>query len=102
MVALVTGASSGIGKDIAIELAKRKYDIIAIARNEEALIKLKEEVEKTYNVKVEVRTMDLTDREGCIKLHEDVKAKYKSGVLTIVLPKKEQKKLNSTSKIAIE
>ena len=46
--------------------------------------------------------MDLTDRNGCIKLHEDVKAKYKSGVLTIVLPKKEQKKLNSTSKIAIE
>ena len=76
MVALVTGASSGIGRDIAIELAKRKYDIIAIARNEEALIKLKEEVEKTYNVKVEVRAIDLTDREGCIKLHEDVKAKY--------------------------
>ena len=64
MVALVTGASSGIGRDIAIELAKRKYDIIAIARNEEALIKQKEEVEKTYNVNVEV------------KLHEDVKAKY--------------------------
>jgi len=60
MVALVTGASSGIGRDIAIELAKRKYDIIAIARNEEALIKLKEEVEKTYNVKVEVKAMDLT------------------------------------------
>ena len=33
---------------------------------------------------------------------EDVKAKYKSGVLTIVLPKKEQKKLDTTSKIAIE
>ena len=76
MVALVTGASSGIGRDIAIELAKIKYDIIAIARNEEALIKLKEEVEKTYNVKVDVKAMDLTDREGCIKLHEDVKAKY--------------------------
>lgn len=76
MVAVVTGASSGIGRDIAIELAKRKYDIIAIARNEEALIKLKEEVEKTYNVNVELKAMDLTDREGCIKLHEDVKAKY--------------------------
>ena len=76
MIALVTGASSGIGRDIAIELAKRKYDIIAIARNEEALIKLKEEVEKTYNVNVELKAMDLTDREGCIKLHEDVKAKY--------------------------
>lgn len=33
---------------------------------------------------------------------EDVNAKYKSGVLTIVLPKKEQKKLDTTSKIAIE
>ena len=33
---------------------------------------------------------------------DDVKAKYKSGVLTIVLPKKEQKKLDTTSKIAIE
>ncbi len=33
---------------------------------------------------------------------EDVKAKYKSGVLTIVLPKKEQKKLGLSSKIAIE
>ena len=82
MVALVTGASSGIGRDIAIELAKRKYDIIAVARNEEALIKLKEEVEKTYNVKVEVKAMDLTDRNGCIKLHEDVKAKYGGQIRT--------------------
>ena len=40
MVALVTGASSGIGRDIARELAKRKYNIIAVARNEEALNKL--------------------------------------------------------------
>ena len=30
MVALVTGASSGIGRDIAIELAKRKYDILQL------------------------------------------------------------------------
>ena len=60
MVALVTGASSGIGRDIAIELAKRKYDIIAIARNEEALIKLKEEVEKTYNVNVAIEKVALS------------------------------------------
>ena len=33
---------------------------------------------------------------------EDVKAKYESGVLTIVLPKKDAKKLPSESKIAIE
>ena len=76
MVALVTGASSGIGRDIAIELAKRKYDIYCNCKKWEALIKLKEEVEKTYNVNVEVKAMDLTDRNGCIKLHEDVKVKY--------------------------
>lgn len=39
MIALVTGASSGIGRDIARELSKRKYNIIAVARNEEALKK---------------------------------------------------------------
>ena len=33
MIALVTGASSGIGRDISIELAERGYDIIAVARN---------------------------------------------------------------------
>ena len=50
MIALVTGASSGIGRDIAIELAKRKYDIIAVARNEKALNDLKSDVEKEYNI----------------------------------------------------
>ena len=35
MIALVTGASSGIGRDIARELAKRNYNLIIVARNEE-------------------------------------------------------------------
>ena len=37
MKALVTGASSGIGEEIAKELGKRGYDIILVARNEEKL-----------------------------------------------------------------
>ena len=83
MIALVTGASSGIGRDIARELAKRKYDIIVVARNEEELKKLKKELEEIYQIKVDIRAMDLIDRDGCRKLHEDVKAKY--GVIDILV-----------------
>ncbi len=76
MIALVTGASSGIGRDIARELAKRGYNIIAVARNEEGLNKTKENLEKEYNINVDVRTINLIDRKACIKLHEDIKEKY--------------------------
>src|SRR5574344_1099906 len=83
MVALVTGASSGIGRDMAIELARRKYDIIAVARNEGALKELKKEIEEKYKVNVDVRAMDLIDRDGCRKLHDDVKQKY--GAIDILI-----------------
>ena len=76
MVALVTGASSGIGRDIARELAKRKYNIIAVARNEEALNELKKELEGMYKINVDIKAMDLVDRNRCRNLYEDVKEKY--------------------------
>ncbi len=63
MKALITGASSGIGRDMAIELARKKYDDIVVARRKEELEKLKKEIEEKYKVKVDVRVLDLTDRE---------------------------------------
>lgn len=83
MVALVTGASSGIGRDIVRELAKRKYDIIAVARNEGALKEVKVELEQEYRIKVDIRGMDLIDRDGCRKLHEDIQRQY--GIIDILV-----------------
>ena len=76
MIALITGASSGIGRDIARELAKKNYNIIAVARNEQALKEIKTELEGNYKINVDVRAMDLIDRDGCKKLHDDIKKQY--------------------------
>lgn len=71
MKALVTGASSGIGRDIARYLSSLGYDIIAVARDGQALNKLKEEL----STKVEIISIDLKDEEACKSLYESVKNK---------------------------
>lgn len=69
MKALVTGASSGIGEEIAKELAKRGYDIILVARNEEKL----KDVASKIKTKTRIITMDLSNKENCKKLYEETK-----------------------------
>ncbi len=44
--AIVTGASSGIGRCIALELARLNYALVVTGRNEEHLLSLKEQIEK--------------------------------------------------------
>ena len=83
LIALVTGASSGIGRDIARELAKRSYNLIVVARNEDALKDVKSNLEKEYNINVDRRVVDLIDREGCKKLHEDIQKKY--GIIDVLV-----------------
>ena len=57
--ALVTGASGGIGKDIALLLAQRGYDLILVARSEEKLQALAREIESTYQRTTRVVVQDL-------------------------------------------
>lgn len=72
MIALVTGASSGIGKDISIELAKKNYNLILVARNEEKLNDLKNYIEKNFKVNAYVKKCDLSKKANCINLHDEI------------------------------
>jgi len=66
MKALVTGASSGIGRDIAKELLKLGYDLILVALDKEELDREFTE----YKDKVVTYACDLTKAEECIKLYK--------------------------------
>lgn len=69
MRALITGASSGIGRDIAKELSKKGYDLILVARNLEKLNEVKEKLETN----VETVSMDISNPENCKQLYEKYK-----------------------------
>ena len=75
MLALITGASSGIGRDMARILAKKGYDLALVARNQEGLDKVKLELQ-TENTKIKVTTfaLDLSIKESCYYLYEKVKS----------------------------
>ena len=66
MKALITGASSGIGRDIARALSKKGYDLILVARDLEKLNELKLEL-KTNS---EIVSMDVSKPENCKELHD--------------------------------
>jgi short-subunit dehydrogenase len=57
--ALITGASKGIGKEIAAELASRKYNLLLVARSEELLQKVASELKSRYKVEVDYLAIDL-------------------------------------------
>ncbi|MEG0274052.1 SDR family NAD(P)-dependent oxidoreductase [Amedibacillus sp. YH-ame10] len=69
MKALITGASSGIGRDMAKELAKRGCDLVLVARRGDRLQKLKEEL----SVEVDVIVADLSKEQQCRAVYERVK-----------------------------
>lgn len=69
MKALITGASSGIGRDMAKELSKKGYDLVLVARDIDKLNEVKEEL----GGNVEVVTMDISCVDNCKKLYEEHK-----------------------------
>ena len=69
MKAIVTGASSGIGRDMAIYLGKLGYDLVLVSRD---INRLKETASK-IDTDVEIYTADLSNKENCFKLYDKYK-----------------------------
>ncbi|AKI96600.1 SDR family NAD(P)-dependent oxidoreductase [Kosmotoga pacifica] len=75
MKALITGASSGLGKSFAYELAKRGYNLVIVARRKERLDKLAMDLSTLYGIEVESFQTDLTDfndLQTLVDTHSDV------------------------------
>lgn len=63
-VALITGASVGIGYEIARCFAQNGIDIVVIARNEQKLLTMKQSLEKDYHIRVYPLAIDLSTPES--------------------------------------
>jgi uncharacterized protein len=67
-VTLITGASSGIGRAFARELARRGHNLILVARNRERLQALADQLSAQYSARVEVITADLAQGADVAKV----------------------------------
>ena len=72
---LITGASSGIGLELAKCFAADKSDLILVARNTEALEKIAEELRREYKIKVNVLTADLSLSETPEQIFTELKGR---------------------------
>jgi NADP-dependent 3-hydroxy acid dehydrogenase YdfG len=77
MVALITGATSGIGKSTAVEFAKNGYDIIITGRRQERLLELKNLLTRDYLVKVLDLCFDVMDEKQVEKAIHSIPGDFK-------------------------
>ncbi|MEM8780691.1 MAG: SDR family oxidoreductase [Cyanobacteria bacterium P01_G01_bin.49] len=71
--ALITGASSGIGQTFAEELANCQTNLILVARSQDKLYQLAQQLQAANSVKVDVIVQDLTETQAGQKVYDQVK-----------------------------
>ena len=70
--AIITGASSGIGRSFARQLAADGYNMILVARRENVLNEVKNELESRFSVNAEIFTADLSKMDDLRRLEEKI------------------------------
>ncbi len=80
--ALVTGASSGIGRAVSHELAARKLNLVVVSRRQRLLDTLKKELEHRYGIEVRTLGIDLT-KPGAI---EEIDRSTQDIIIGLVVP----------------
>lgn len=70
--AVITGATAGIGRVFADLLAREGHDLVLVARNEERLHQVAQEISAATGVQCEVLTADLSDRAQLVRVEERV------------------------------
>jgi NADP-dependent 3-hydroxy acid dehydrogenase YdfG len=76
-IALITGATSGIGEACAHLFAREGYDLILTGRRIDRLEKLAKELNTQHNTEIAVSSFDIRDREQVISSLEELPAKWK-------------------------
>src|SRR6478752_1821988 len=75
-VALVTGPTSGLGAGFAERLARRGYDLVLVARDEQRLANLAADLERQFDARCEIIAADLGTEAGRLaaveRLHKGV------------------------------
>ena len=69
--ALITGASSGIGKDMAYVMAEKGINLVLLARRENILNEIKHDLEKKFQIKVLIITSDLSQITEYQRIHDE-------------------------------
>jgi Short-chain dehydrogenases of various substrate specificities len=73
-VTLITGASSGIGWELAQLFAADKYDLVLVARSESKLQTLADQLRQKHGVAVRVLVKDLTASQAPLEMYQELKA----------------------------
>ena len=77
MISLITGASSGIGRDMAFEFADRGYDLILVARSFDRLKEVKNEIIEKYDkCNVLIMKCDVSNVESVKNLYNDIQKEF--------------------------